>query len=302
MIGDLFNRDFFMTIGTQKLEIQNFDVLQKDKIQTGLKVEFNIERNSNKDPNRAEIVVYNFNPINRAILQQGSKLVETLRSATPPQLYDWPISIDAGYVGATERLFTGNITFANSRKDKTTWVTDITCGDGEKAYRKERVNRSYGPGTPVTAVVTDVAAQLGIGPGNLAFQMSIGLYRKGYSVFTQGFSASGPAPDVLDRLLSSMGFQWSIQDGQLQILGPTETTFETVVTISNKLGNLIGSPEKGDEGSLTIKTFLQGKLKPGRRILLESDQVTGQFKIEKVIHFGDTRGNDWYSEIEVKPL
>jgi hypothetical protein len=302
-MSDLFNRDFSMIIGGIPLEIQKADVFQSDKIEPSLKVEFSIERNSNKDPNKADITIYNLGPTNRAKIQEGADLIEKLRQTKPkPLLYDWPIVIEGGYVGSKERLFAGDITFANTRKDNVTWVTDIECGDGENKYRNERLNKSYGPGTPVTAVVTDLAAQLGIGPGNLAFQMAIGLYRKGYSVFTQGTSITGSAAENIDKILTSMGFQWSIQDGQLQILAPDETTFEEVVFISNKLGNLIGSPEKGDKGSFTVRSLLQGKLKPGRRVFVESNAIKGFFKIEKVTHFGDTGGNDWYSEVEVKPI
>jgi hypothetical protein len=301
-MSDLFNRDFSMLLGGVPLPIQSTDLAQSDKIQPALKVEFSIEKNSNKDPNIAEVIVYNFNPINRSTLQQGSKLVETLRQATPPKLYDWPIVIEAGYVGFKELLFTGNITFANSRKEKTTWVTDIEAGDGEKQYRKSRINKSFGPGTNILTAATQTAALMGVGPGNLATKLGPGIFRKGYGVFAQGVTLSGRASNALDKMLSSAGFTWSIQDGQLLILAPNETTVEEVVVISNKLGNLIGSPEKGDEGSITIRSLLQGKLKPGRRLLLESNMITGFFKIEKVIHFGDTWGNDWYTEVEAKPL
>jgi hypothetical protein len=90
-MSELYNRDFSMRIGGQTLEIQEADPILSDKTQPTLKVEFAVEKNSNKDPNRADITVYNFNLANRATLEQGSKLIDTLRQATPPLIFCHPV-------------------------------------------------------------------------------------------------------------------------------------------------------------------------------------------------------------------
>jgi hypothetical protein len=299
MINELFNRAFSLNIGGIPIETQLSDISQPEKTEPTLKVGFDIVRNLNKDPNTAYVSVYDLNYMNRALLQEGSDLVDTFRSVN--KLYDWPLVIEAGYVGSKEVLFTGNITYATSRREGVDWVTDIECEDGGNKYRNKRMNQSYQPGATVLSVATQAAALLDLGPGNLIDKLGVGVFRKGYSVFTQGFVASGRVSDVLDQLLSSAGFTWSIQDGNLLILGPTETALEEVVVLSQKTG-LIGSPEKGEKGILTAKSLLQGKLKPGRRIVMDSELVTGQYKIERVEHFGDTWGTDWYSEVEAKPI
>jgi hypothetical protein len=298
-MGDLFNRDFALSIGGFPIEAQLVDPIQNEKSQPMLKVEFSVEKNSNKDPNTADIVVYNLTSINRKTLQAGSDLVDKWREIE--KIYDWPVTIEAGYMGRRDVIFKGNITFATSRKEKVDWVTEIECGDGEKKYRSKRMNQSFGPGTTLLSVMSTAALLLDVEPGNLAEKLGLGVFRKGYGVFNQGLTVSGRVSDIMEKYLTSAGYTWSIQDNQLQILAPNETTFEPIVILLPETG-LIGSPEKGEGGKVTFRSLLNPLIKPGRRVSIVSEQIKGFFKIEKVTHFGDTWGGDWYSEGEAVPI
>jgi hypothetical protein len=296
---DLYNRDFALTVGGIPLTTQTGDVLQPDNIDTQLRVVYNIDKNSDKSPNKAEVTVFNFNLANRAALKTGNQIAQETRATG--LAYDWPLVIEAGYMGSREVLFTGNITYATSKKESTDWVTNIECGDGETKYRESRINKAFGPGTTVAQVALECSTALDVGPGNIGEKLGTGIFRDGYGVFSQGYVASGASQEVLDDLLSSAGFTWSIQDGNLQILAPEDTTFEEIVVLSKEFG-LVGSPEVGDKGIVTAKSLLQGKIRPGRRIIIQSEMVSGTFKIDKVSHYGDTFGTDWYTELEAKPL
>lgn len=296
---DLYNRDFALTVGGIPLTTQTGDVLQPDNIDTQLRVVYNIDKNSDKSPNKAEVTVFNFNLANRAALKTGNQIAQETRATG--LAYDWPLVIEAGYMGSREVLFTGNITYATSKKESTDWVTNIECGDGETKYRESRINKAFGPGTTVAQVALECSTALDVGPGNIGEKLGTGIFRDGYGVFNQGYVASGASQEVLDDLLSSAGFTWSIQDGNLQILAPEDTTFEEIVVLSKEFG-LVGSPEVGDKGIVTAKSLLQGKIRPGRRIIIQSEMVSGTFKIDKVSHYGDTFGTDWYTELEAKPL
>jgi hypothetical protein len=104
-----------------------------------------------------------------------------------------------------------------------------------------------------------------------------------------------------DKYVSTAGYQWSIQDGVLQVLAPSETTLETVYVLNSSSG-MIGSPEKGEDGTIKGVSLLQGDIRPGRRIQFDSKMVKGTFKTERVIHTGDTWGQNWYTELEAKPI
>jgi hypothetical protein len=296
---ELYNRDFALVVGGETITSQTGDRLQPEKIDTQLRVSFVVELNSNKDPNRADVSVYNYNLENRVKLQTGNEIAERTRQSG--LAYDWPLVIEAGYMGSRDVIFSGNINYATSMKDTVDWISDIEAEDAGNKYRNQRMNKSYEPGTSVSQVAIDAATLLDVGPGNLAERLGTGIFRKGFSVFSQGYVASGSAQQVLDDLISSAGYNWSVQDGNLQILAPTETTFEETIVL-NKDSGLIGSPQKGEKGSIMASSLLRGKINPGRKILIESNLVNGIFKVDKVTHYGDTAGNEWYSDIEAKPV
>ncbi len=278
---DLFNRDISVTIGTTKIAARVVENGQAVARPT-LRMAFSVEKSGASSPNKAELTVYNLNETHRQSLKETQ-----------------PCIIEAGYVQQLEQIFSGDISYAASNKESTAWVTKIQLKDGGEKYASARINKSFGPGTQLTAVLNQAAKALGVGLGNssTAFNDIV----RGLKQFTKGVAVSGKVSDILDKYVSTAGLQWSIQDGQLQVLKPEETTQQQVLLLSPTSG-LIGSPELGEKGIVKARTLLLGGLVPGRRVKFESLTVTGFFKLERVRHYGDTWGTDWYSELEAKPL
>jgi hypothetical protein len=137
---DRFNRDIKLNIGGIPIESKVKTIPQNDTPQPMLKIEFSIKKDLNRDPNTAEVVIYNLSLNNRSTLQKGADLVDQLREEG--RTYDWPLTLEAGYVGNTKLLFKGDITLSTSFKDNVDWATSIECGDGEKKYRT--LQRSLG--------------------------------------------------------------------------------------------------------------------------------------------------------------
>jgi hypothetical protein len=281
-VSDLFNRDIAVTVGTLRIaaRVQEGDALVAKPT---LRVAFSIEKSLNRDPNKAEITIYNLNEEHRKGLQK--KL---------------PCIIEAGYVGTMEKLFSGDVSYASHNRETTNWVSKLQSQDGGVQYTSARMSKSFGPGTQMSALLNQAASALGVGPGN-ASQAFGGALRGGLTQFTKGVSVSGRVSDVLDKYVSTAGLEWSIQDGQLQVLQPKGTTQQQVISLTPDSG-LIGSPELGEKGIVKAKSLLMGGLLPGRKVHIEAALVTGFFRIEKVKHYGDTWGTDWYSDLEAKPL
>ncbi len=297
MIQDLWNRDFEMSVGGQTIAIQRANPLTGE-ITPALRVTFGIEKSDNRDPNRATVEIYNLSGTNRKTLQAGSDLAQTMRGAG--QVYDWPLVVKAGYVGSKAQIFSGDIVYADSRLNGTEWVTTIEAEDGGNAFRSARLSKSYGKGTTVAQVLTDLAAALGVGLGNSAAKFAAGSER-GYLSFVNGVAVNGKVSKLLDKYVTSAGYRWSIQDGQLQVLGPDETLLDSIAVISSLTG-LVGSPERGEKGIVKLRSLLQPTIQPGRRCQVVSRMVSGQYKALAVKHFGDTFGQDWYTEFEGRPL
>jgi hypothetical protein len=250
---------------------------------------FNIEKSTAKEPNTAEIKVFNLKEDNRNQLHYAQRGVETI--------------LQAGYRDNLSVLFIGNLKEVQSVKDGVDWVTTVRSGDGQNAAVEARYNKSYAPGTSAAKVVGELADALGINTSKAARKIRQGVLRDGARQFVKGTVVKGSTYDELDRLLRSMGFEWSVQDGELQVMdsgGPTENP---AVLLSPESG-LIGSPVVGSDGVAHLIALIQPGLQPGRKIEVESLAVQGLYRIERVVFNGSTEptAGQWYAEIEAKAL
>lgn len=278
-MSEQFGRVVFLQAGTVAL--------------SGLRIAFTVERSTKQEPNPATVQVYNLAEDTRTKLsrEKGAAL-----------------ALSAGYQGTAALLFSGDIRLVSHAKQGPDWVTTATCGDGARAYRNSFASASFGQGTPVETVVRALASALGVGPGNVDAVLAQGGFRRGLSQYSGGYTVHGPAQEELSRVLAALGLEWSIQDGQLQLLRPAQVLPGQAVLVSSRTRNLIGSPEYASpdkqRGPPTLKArmLLNSAVKPGVLVQVESTQVNGLFKVEKCVHAGDTHGPEWITEIEGKAV
>lgn len=277
---------------------ESFSQLSAEVIDiSALRVSFKVAKSLVKDPNTAEIKIYNLSEATRAkIPGTGAKVV-----------------LKAGYEQTIEQIFIGDARSIESKREGAEWVTTIKCGDGERAVNFARVNESFGVNALASDVITKVGQATGLDTGNLAQLARGGAFPGRY---TQGYVASGRAVKELEKALTAAGYELSIQDGSLLALQPDGTTTESVIELSSESG-LIGSPEvaggekkesasqkKNSKGNnkpvLKARSLLQGGFRCGRRTKVVSRQYNGLYKILKVEHTGDTAGGDFYSDLEME--
>ena len=277
----LFDRDFEVIVGNIKIPARAISPSTQKSAPT-LRIVFNIEKTLDSTPNKAKLTLFNLNSAHRKAVQEG-----------------WPVTVKAGYVDNTPQLFGGWIEKSDNRRDGVDWITEIEASDNGNAFRSARVNKSFGRGTTLTSVLNYLAGELGIGLGNSAQKFAES--PRGLRVFKKGVSISGQVKTVLDRFVASAGYQWSIQDGILQVLTPDETVVRRAFVMTPETG-LIGSPETGENGRVTAKSLLNGAIKPGIPLGFETEGVSGFYKIDKTVYTGDTWGSDWYTNFEGKPI
>lgn len=249
------------------------------RVVTDLRFRFKVTKTSESTPNKAEISVYNMNKEARALAEEQDVVIALdcgygLNSAGKPKL---------------ENLFIGDVARALTARESVTFVTTFECGDGEKAHQSSIVDLSFGPGANTTDVFNILSDKLGLPKGE---QTSIS--RK---TFQNGYVAAGPVRRILDQLTADLDLEWSIQDGTLQIVSKGKTTGEEAVVLSAETG-LVGAPKKKNNG-IEVRCLLQPKIKPGRQVVLRSETIQGVYRVLKVIHTGDTDGQDWYSDMEL---
>lgn len=277
----LLNRQYLLAVGGKGIASSRPDA---EGFHPTLRIAFKVVRSLTKETNNSEIAVFNLNEESRKSLDARPTV---------------PVVLSAGYGTELSRIFSGDVSYVASQRQGVDWVTKLSLQDGANKYRSARINLSLGPGTTIGAALQRAASAMGVPVGNLSTHLTNA--RGGLETFSRGIVLSGSAQGQLDKLLKTAGYGWSIQDGQLQVLAPKETTNGFAVKLSPTTG-LIGSPERGDKGITKAKALIQPGLLPGNKVVLESAVVNGAFRIEKSTFKGDSHDTDWYVEFEGKPV
>jgi hypothetical protein len=187
-----------------------------------------------------------------------------------------------------ETVLVGDVIKAVHKGEFPDVITKIEVGDGTNKHRNSRHDKGYPPGTKFKAVIRDVIDSMGLGKGP-----EDGIPDK---TFAHGITLSGLSRTHLNELTEDEDLEWSIQDETVQILPKGSGTSESVIFLSPDTG-LIGSPNPTTKG-IEFVSLLQPRLRPGRRVQLESREFKGIFKVRTVTQEGDSQKENFYSKCE----
>lgn len=247
----------------------------------GLDVTFAIEQTAGSEPNKGEIGVYNLSADSRRLISDSGASVRLF----------------AGYPSTVALLFAGDIDEVSSDREGADVLTRIVASDGGIALRRQVISIARAGDTPTAGVVDEILGAMGLARGSVADVP--GALKQGISTLTK-------ASSLLDEVCASNGHRWSVQDGAVQVYPAGKGTTAPVVVLGPDSG-LVGIPRRHvDSGAgdgirrpgVVARSLLQPGLRPGRRIRIVSDWVSGDFVVEKVRHSGSLRGPDFFSEIE----
>lgn len=250
-----------------------------------LKMRFDITASNNREANKAELAIWNLKEESRTLLQPAG--LETI--------------IKAGYVDSISQIWKGDSARTVNAKEVTDWITTMELGDGTKELKSKRINKSFRGPQDAGSILQAAADAMGLDIGNVKEQIRANGARSVLKQFVSGNVLSGKAADVMDEVASSLGLNYSVQGKKLQLLPKGGTLPGPAIDLSVETG-MIGSPQIGEKGTLTTATLLDPRMVPGRRVKIDSLVVTGEFKVQKVHHIGDTWGGEWTTELEMDPL
>ena len=286
----LFDREIVLDIGTRRIASRDRATGERKPV---LRVQFKIERTLQPEPNTADVSIFNLAKESRSAIQEKGI----------------PTEIEAGYFGNTSLIFKGDLDYGSTVRTGTDWVTTFQATDGGKKYRSARINLPFDAGTRIGDVLKTAADSLGLGLGNVAAEISKGIPR-GALQYVKGLVLSGQGSKEFSKIVKRAGFEWSIQDGQIQLTRPGQVLDPNEAIVLNQSTGLIGSPEQGEKGLLKARSLLQPDLQPGKRVQIQAGprdasgtpEIDAFFRVEKTIFSGDTWGGDWYSDIEARPV
>lgn len=257
----------------------------------GLRIEFDIEATRVSKPNQATISVYNLSRHTRQRIKE-----EFTR-----------MKLEAGYADNVGTIFLGELQTVVNKKNGVDVITEISVGDGTKAIQNSTANFTVDAGDDATqnAINGLIGTMEGISKGNISAA-------KDFPGALRSVVVCGNTKDELAKLGRKHDFEWSIQQGAVEITKNDAAINETI-EISSESG-MVGSPEMTEKGVM-VRCLLNPAIRPNRIVKVvsdfiefdnnetpsgkrESDQGAGFFRVAKVRYTGNNEDGDFYCTIE----
>jgi hypothetical protein len=270
-----------------------------------LRIKFDITKTIYRTPNVATIWIWNLN--------------QTHENQVRGEFND--VVLQGGYQDETRLFFRGNIRFCNFYREGNDRLCELNCADGDKDFGGALVNFTLTAGHSDADVIRQLATSFRATTlGHIAGKT---LHAKR----SRARSFSGNARDLLDRIAENNDAEWSIQDGKLVMIPVDSTLPNEAVMVSSETG-LLSAPEVNDKG-IGMKLLLDHRIIPGSKLWLQNNEVkmkhlkpvlTGQkrklhgpkrpvrtdpdgiYKVYAVHIVGDTRSQEWVSEVKCVAL
>ncbi len=240
-----------------------------------LRMVFEIEKTRTASANTGKLTIFNLSPDTAALLEHEPEA-------------DVQIILEVGYGDNLDMLFIGDLTNSSTSPQGADWITDIECSSGMSATKSARIDKSYAANTPYKTIAADIVKSL----QNAGQVVAGSMADLKNQIAQNGFSAAGMSHEILERVMRAMGGEFSIQDNEIQIIEKDGHTPDEAVLLTPRTG-LIGSPIKKNKG-IEFKALIQEKIRPGRRIKIESKGVNGIYTVRVCRFSGDTHGQHWY--------
>ena len=280
----LFRRAISLTVGSTLL--------------SGLDCAFEVKKTIKKEPNTCGIKLFNLSASTRKSLEAATvPSASTASTGGSPVLV--PCILKAGYVNALSQIFSGGLRTAQTRQDGPTQITELNAGDGDN-IGQARLTIALGKGSQNGQALRTILTALGVGQGNLSAALALLSANPAIAQrFTLGACLKGGAADLMTNFCRGAGFEWSIQDGALQITALGQPVAGQSYVISASSG-MEGSPSLDQKGILSVKTRLIPGIAPGVVIVVNGKYISGNYRVISCIYKGSTRDTDWGIEIEGK--
>lgn len=304
---EYFDRKYKLTVGKPG---------QEGILITELQLVFSITKTNGKEPNVFTGDIYNLSDESRAFFIQDNQIKLEVAYG------------DQGY----STLFIGNLVNVRSTFNAPDIVTHFDAGDAYVKLRDGRTSRSFAPGVSVDSLIRACVADMGVAVGSFSngqLGASKGLNRR----YQKGYSIAGTSKSALDDITRGNNLIYMIQDGTITVLPIGDSSQESIILKDYSTG-LIGSPEyinidisnrpgvekpkptkdqseekkanqnakksvqKETFNGVRFKCLLDPEMRLSRRTRVESKFINNTISIQKIVHKGNFRGDEWHTECD----
>jgi hypothetical protein len=266
---------------------------------SSLHFKFSIKQWDLQTPNTCQIRVYNVSD------QTANKIQKQFSQ----------VILQCGYQdGDLGTIFAGTLVQARKgRESPVDTYVDISGADGDEALNFAVVNTALAAGSSFSDRINALIQAMGGSGVTLGY---VGPLPSG--VLPRGKTMFGMARDHLRDLAFASDMTWSIQNGVLQLVPLTGSLPGTAVVLNSATG-MIGFPEQTEEG-IQVRCLLNPQIKVGGQVQINNADIQqaqlnlgvsganqnsflpsitddGVYKVVVCEHSGDTRGQEWYSDL-----
>jgi hypothetical protein len=208
-----------------------------------VRVNFRVKMSRSRQPNTAVIEAYNLSPSSIELLKVPRAVVRLLAGYGVPPI---PRLIFQG------TPIKGGITITKQGPDR---IVKIEAADGGRAFALGRFELFSVAPTTLPTVFNALLASIQLAAGTVILNNA--------HIWPRGFTYSGPARDMLDRIADISLAEWYIRDNVLYVVTRNQPTPELLSLFSSLRGNLVGAPSQKDNG-VQITGLLDASMRPGR--------------------------------------
>lgn len=254
-----------------------------------LHISFSLERTDSSTLNTAKFSIWNLNKSHLNTLAKTNCLLE----------------LNAGYGERRPCIFRGTISNVITELDGADRMTEIEAIDGFAETKDTFITVSYKGRTLAKTVLDDASKKMGLPIKYSTNARTVALR----ACFSKGYSYVGAAKNVLTAACKIANLSWTIQNGTLQITRKGES-ISTIAQVLSKETGLIGIPKKiynsavaaGEDTGSTLQDSLfgyevvylmNGAIGVNDLVKLQSEEVTGIFRVYKLVIDGDNLEGDW---------
>lgn len=258
---------------------------------SNLRCTFEIIKTSYMEANQSILQIYNLSPEDEnKLIKQGQRII-----------------IEAGYVGSQYgKIFDGNVIQAiRSKENGTDYVLTLVSMDNDRYTSYGLINVALVAQQSAREVVDTLANKAKV-------TSEIGYVSQMDITYPRGKVMFGLSKDYLSQIASSQNSTYYSEDGKINIINIAEQPPERIKSYGPKNG-LINVPTQTELG-ISCTVLLDPSLKINTFFHVDNEKITGYrytpgqpvraldgegiYRVIRLTHKGDTRGNDWYSEIE----
>lgn len=267
-----------------------------------LRCVFSVRRAALHYPNQALVTIYNLNAnTEKSIIEEGYRIV-----------------IEAGYPSNYGQIFDGTVLMCTrTKQDGTDYILNILAIDGSQFINEGYCTYAYARGQTLRDVAQGIADKAS-NPIHLEYASPM----LDKIRLSKGIAGHGSVKTTLADIARTINGTWYVDKGQLYIIGYSDSKDnlpfgKTAVKLTPQTG-LLGTPQQVGYG-VKARSLLNPQIEPyslvniPKQYILEqmvqigsfSDGATRQQLLDKediyrvcsVTFSGDTRGNEWYSDI-----